>query len=84
MIANVAPKKGGSAEKEYKISADPMGFNEERTAIPGSYVNFKNEGFTLKGNSTGNTIPYKTGNVLTRAPSMWCYFVMPAEDVIIS
>ncbi len=84
MIANVAPRKGGSTEKKYKISADPMGFNEERTAAPGSYVNFKNEGFTLTGNSTGNIIPYKAGNVLTRAPSSWSYFVMPAEDVIIS
>lgn len=97
MIANVAPRKGGSAEKKYKITVSPTSkvsfvVSPPASALSGDFVKFLiNESTPLQGIHTVNslrTVPteYTTSEPLTRAVARnyWYYFVMPAEDVIIS
>lgn len=97
MIANVAPRKGGSAEKEYKIivsSTSNVAFDVSppASALGGDFVKFSIfEDSPFSNIYTVNslrTVPVEStkSEPLTRAAvrKYWYYFVMPAEDVIIS
>lgn len=97
MIANVAPRKGGSAEKKYKItvnSTSNVSFDVHPpvSALSGDFVKFSiYESAALSSIYTVNSVrkvPVEEtkSEPLTRAVvrKYWYYFVMPAEDVIIS
>lgn len=97
MIANVAPKKGGSAEKMYKITVSPTSnisfdVSPPASALSGDFVKFSTfEDSPFSNIYTVNslrTVPVEStkSEPLTRAVirKYWYYFVMPAEDVIIS
>lgn len=97
MIANVAPKKGGSAEKEYKISVSSTSnvsfrVSPPASALGGDFVKFSifEDGpfSNILTVSSVRKVPVEStkSEPLTRAVAReyWYYFVMPAEDVIIS
>lgn len=92
MIANVAPRKGGSAEKMYKIT-DTIGVGFPESAYAGEIVFATEDSYyvTVIGASK-RRIPVDTKSSILVSSGISTYagvresygFVMPAEDVTIS
>lgn len=98
MIANIAPKKGGSAEKKYKITNKSgtidCDIQQSSAGIAIQLTTIGVDGFDTSPirTTSGLVVPIARGKIPTstthvmRAPELSTpyYFVMPAEDVTIS